>query len=321
MKTIRLSALGAFAYSVVAASSFTVAQQNAPPPAGGGPGVAAAQGAAAVQGARDGAARAQAIGSTAPQAARAGERFTGNPRFDRTVLGRNGQNGNGQNNGQQDGQGSQDGQGGDSTGSGVDPGFVGGGGGGSGITTTAYGAARTAEADVIRSQGEFNRNTAAAQVLHEDARGKNIDNRYSAVSNYFEVREANREMRSRERGLRPTEESVIRYNQSRIPQRLSAADLDRQIGEIHWPAVLMQPQFEEHRARLATLFYERGYHNSGLASANYVQVKAEAALMSATLESLVYDVDPQAYLHAKKFITGPSYEARFVATAGDLIRS
>lgn len=296
-----------------------VAEQNMPGPVAGTP--------PAVNNNAAGHARAQAIGSTAPQAARAGETFHGNPRFDRTVLGR----GNGNNNGLgQQGRRIDDGglvPTGPSNEPQPEPGFdngFGGSGGyasGSGGFGTASAATGFAEAEVIRSQGEFNRNTAQAEVSHEHARELNIDNRYRGVSNYFDIREKNREMRNRERGVPPTEEDLIRYNQSRIPDRLSAADLDRQIGEIHWPALLMRSEFDEHRARLGELFYNRGYYNSGLASSNYVQIKAESDRMLATLQSLVYEVDPQAYLHAKKFVVGLSYEARFVATAGDLSAS
>jgi hypothetical protein len=311
MKTLICSLTGLAALLLI--SSMGLAQQNAPGPAAGAPPPVVNNAA--------GLARAQAIGSTAVQAARAGQTFQGNPRFDRAVLGRD--NVNPPAFGQQGGR--INGDGGPIVGNGqvVGPdngsaGFVSGGSyvDGYGNPTTVYGANVSAEADLIRSQGEFNRNTAQAEVHHEQARELNIDNRYRAVTTYFDVREKNREMRNRERGLPPTEEDLIRYNQSRIPARLSAAELDRQIGEIHWPALLMRPEFNEHRARLAELFYNRGYYNSGLASENYVNVKAEADRMLGTLQTLVYDVDPQAYLHAKKFIVGLSYEARFVATAG-----
>jgi hypothetical protein len=296
--------------ALVFMSPLGIAQQNVPGPVAGTP--------PAVNNNAAGHARAQAIGSTATQAARAGETFHGNPRFDRTVL-----RGNPNTNGfAQQGRRSDDGgliPTGPSSEPVPEPGFGGGGyaSGGGGFGTAAA-AAGFAEAEVIRSQGEFNRNTAQAEVSHEQARELNIDNRYRSVSAYFDIREKNREMRNRERGLPATEEDLIRYNQSRIPDRLSAADLDRQIGEIHWPALLMRPEFDEHRARLSELFYDRGYYNSGLASSNYVEVKAEAERMLNTLQTLVYEVDPQAYLHAKKFVVGLSYEARFVASAGDL---
>src|SRR5687767_8475059 len=117
MKTIRLyHYLGLSTLLLLATSNMGLAQSR--PPLGGGGGVQAAQGAAAVQGAQNAAARAQAIGSTAQQAARAGETFQGNPRFDRTVLGRGN---NRQAGGQPDGQG--DGQGTSSTGGGFDSGF------------------------------------------------------------------------------------------------------------------------------------------------------------------------------------------------------
>jgi hypothetical protein len=318
MKTSVYSVLGATA-CYFSASLVLAQQQNVPGPVAGTP-PAVNQNAA-------GHARAQAIGSTAPQAARAGQTFQGDRRFDRTVLGRNNLNQNGQfdQNGRRvDSQGRpieappNDGTQPDGS---FDPGFSGGAsyvsvGGG---PATAYGAAVIADAEVIRSMGEFNRSSAQAMIHQEKAREMNIDNRSRAVSAYFSAREINREMRSNERGPVASAADLIRYNKQRTPERLSSAELDRQIGEIHWPAVLLRSEFDDHRGRLAELFADRGYYNSGLASTNYVSVKDEADRMLDTLQSLVYDIEPQSYVQAKKFISSLSYEARFVATADEAL--
>jgi hypothetical protein len=187
-----------------------------------------------------------------------------------------------------------------------------------GFVTTPYAAGVTAEGNKIRSMGEFNRNTAAAAIYMEKAREQSIDNRRRAVENYFAIREMNRELRSRERGRRPTQEDLYRYSQSRVPDRLTDAQFNRQVGDIRWPAVLMRPEFAGHRARLEEVFYNRTYYNSGVASPSYEAAKNEADRMMDTLEQLVYLVEPTAYLNAKKFITGLSYEARFVAAAEGL---
>ena len=199
-------------------------------------------------------------------------------------------------------------------------GFVG-GGGGMGPVATVQSARMHAAAEVVRSAGEYNRNTGAAQVYHQKAREQAIDNNYSSVINYFKIRSANRELRNAERGPVPTQEDVYRYSQSRVPERLSDAQLNRQIGDIQWPALLMRPEFASHRARLAELFYNRTYYNSGMASPSYTEIKAETERMMSTLEDLVYESDPTSYLGAKKFITGLAYEARFVATADGLASS
>ena len=224
--------------------------------------------------------------------------------------------GQGQQGQDQQGSGGQD-QGGGFGGIG---GFVG-GGGGSGPISTVQSSNTYAAAEMIRSAGEYNRNTGAAQVYHQKAREQAIDNNYSSVINYFKIRSANRELRNAERGPVPTQEDMYRYSQARVPDRLSDAQLNRQIGDIQWPALLMRPEFASHRARLGELFYNRTYYNSGMASPSYTEIKAETERMMSTLEGLVYESDPTAYLGAKKFITGLAYEARFVATADGLASS
>jgi hypothetical protein len=176
-------------------------------------------------------------------------------------------------------------------------------------------------ADMIRGIGEANRNTATATLLNEKAEEQSIQNWFDSVTAYFKAREANREFRRREQLPISSQEDRVRYSQARLPRRLTDGQLNRDIGDIRWPAVLMAPEFAEHRERLEELFYNRSYYNSGLASTNFVEVKAETERMLATLQNFVEVTEPQSYLHAKNFIQGLSYEARFVAGPEGLARS
>lgn len=196
---------------------------------------------------------------------------------------------------------------------------------GGGYSGMGYGSIAAGElhgtADMIRGIGEANRNSATANVLNEKAEEQNIQNWYDSVQAYFKAREANREFRRREELPISSQEDRVRYSQSRLPRRLNDSELNRDIGDIRWPAVLMAPEFAEHRERLEELFYNRSYYNSGLASSNYVEVKAETERMLATLQNFVDVTEPQAYLYARNFIQGLGYEARFVAGPEGLARS
>jgi hypothetical protein len=185
-------------------------------------------------------------------------------------------------------------------------------GGGGGVVTAEQGRL-VGIADGLRGLGEFNRNTAAANVLQQQANGLAIDNRYDAVQTYFQVRQLNRQQRALERGPTPTQEDLLRYSQSRVPERLTVAALDRDTGAIHWPAVLTGPEFADHRARLEQIFQGRSYYNSGVASESYLEIQDETARMLATLQDLVRAMDPAAYVQAKKFIVGLGFEGRFLA--------
>jgi hypothetical protein len=196
---------------------------------------------------------------------------------------------------------------------GLDPTLLGGGyssGGGGGVVTAEQ-ARMVGTAEMIRSAGEFNRETATAEVLRERARGDAIDNRQDAIKGYFEIRSLNRQSRNEERGPQPTQEDMYRYSRSRVPERLSVAAFDRQLGTINWPAALMRPEFDLHRARVEQIFQARTFYNSGLASPSYLEAQQETDRMLATLQSLVREIDPTAYLESRKFVQGLGYEARF----------
>jgi hypothetical protein len=185
-------------------------------------------------------------------------------------------------------------------------------GGGGGVISIEQGRLMGI-ADGLRGLGEFNKNTATANVLTEQAREKAIDNRYDQVQTYFQVRQLNHEYRNAARGPAPTQEDLLRYSQSAVPERLSVTALDRQSGAIHWPAALMRPEFNEHRARLEQMFQGRSYYNSGVASESYLEIQDETARMLATLQVFVRETEPTAYIQARKFIAGLAYEARFPA--------
>jgi hypothetical protein len=209
----------------------------------------------------------------------------------------------------------------------IDPAAAGlaGGGVSGGYFGMGYGSVPAGElhgsADLIRGIGEANRNSATANVLQEKAEEQNIRNWYDSVQAYFKGREANREFRRREELPISSQEDRVRYSQSRLPRRLNDSELNRDIGDIRWPAVLMAPEFAEHRERLEDLFYNRTYYNSGLASSNYLEIKAETERMMAMLQNFAEVTEPQAYLHARNFIQGLGYEARFVAGPEGLARS
>jgi len=204
-------------------------------------------------------------------------------------------------------------------------GLAGGGYSSGGYSGMGYGSIPAGElhgaAELIRGIGEANRNSATANVLNEKAEEQDIRNWYDSVTAYFKAREANREFRRKEQLPIASQEDRVRYSQSRLPRRLNDSELNRDIGDIRWPAVLMAPEFAEHRERLESLFYNRSYYNSGLASTNYVEIKAETERMMETLQQFVEVTETQSYLHAKNFIQGLSYEARFVAGPEGLARS
>ena len=100
-------------------------------------------------------------------------------------------------------------------------------------STVEEGAAR-GMADVIRSTGAANLMNSEAAKNIEDARKKYIENRLQATQTYFEMKQINKQARWGNQ-KRPTQADLIRYSQSRLPDRLNHSQLDPLSGVLSWP--------------------------------------------------------------------------------------
>src|SRR5438552_4141749 len=81
-------------------------------------------------------------------------------------------------------------------------------------------------ANIISSAGQANLLNSAAARNYEEARSRDLDNRYKAENTYFEMRRMNREYVAAERGPKPTSEQMFRLAHERAPGRLNANQLD-----------------------------------------------------------------------------------------------
>jgi len=116
--------------------------------------------------------------------------------------------------------------------------------------STALEGALRGKAAVIDAAGRFNRNTAEAAILAEQARTLQLENDEQEVVSYFNKKALNRDAREAASLPTPSVEDVLRYNQTRNPNRLSTYQLDPVSGAIHWPEVLRLPEFAAGREAL-----------------------------------------------------------------------
>lgn len=189
------------------------------------------------------------------------------------------------------------------------PGFVHPGYFGYHASTMAEGYLR-GRAAVIESMGHYNYDTSLALINREEARRMLMINRLQAVETRFAMREANRQYR---KSLRTpiTQEKVVRYNQNRLPKRMTADQLDPISGNINWPAALAGADFEKQREQLDDLFLARNADNSGLNSEMSGQVQETVRSMREDMKQQIHDMVPSQYLAVRKFLTSLAYEARF----------
>jgi hypothetical protein len=174
-------------------------------------------------------------------------------------------------------------------------------------------------AEIIRAGGAANLAASQAALNYSEAQHRALKNDVDFVNTYFELRRMNHQLRTQERGPRPTMEDLIRFAQLGKPQRLSPGDIDAASGQIFWPIILRAQIFAPYRIKLETCFGERAQF-AGLTLESYLRLDQTSRAMIEELRRYVADFPPGDYVHAKHFIESLGYEAHFpvgqpVATA------
>ena len=181
-----------------------------------------------------------------------------------------------------------------------------GGGYGYGGTTAAESYGR-GMADVIRSQGEYQVQSAKAAEEFEKARSRYIDNQTKWLDEYNkrkrmgqaqrqeELRQ-NREQINRRRSLAAANRAASQADELPVPTQI-----DPQTGEIAWPAALQQPRYSESTAKLDALArqWAEGRDPSLLAP----QVKQVADQLQTQLHANIRDYAANDFIAADRLLT------------------
>ena len=163
--------------------------------------------------------------------------------------------------------------------------------------------------DVIRAQGQNALLSSQAAINMTEAQREYMRNRDEWTNTYFQMRDANRTYRAKERGERPTVEDLVRYAQAGKPKPLSPSDLDQLTGGIAWPSLLTSDQFANDRAELEQLFTQRA-DAGGLSWDDRQKVGQVTKEMLADLRKLVRKVPQMEYIASRRFLESLAYEAQ-----------
>lgn len=170
-------------------------------------------------------------------------------------------------------------------------------------------------ADVIRSQGEFNRLSSEAAINAQAAREHSIKNAQDAVQAYFNIQRMGRDYRQSERSPRPSAEAIQRYARAARPEALSPSELDVLTGRINWPILLRDETFQATRTRLEELFDRWAVSRNLGASGNfgardYLTVLELTKDMTGQLRGQIRDLPSQDYVSAKRFLEGLAFAVK-----------
>lgn len=163
-------------------------------------------------------------------------------------------------------------------------------------------------ADIIRSQGIYNRLSAEALVQQEEARRQYIENQKQGVETYFRVRELNRTRGDRAKHR----ESVRQWLEERSPhqpRRPGPNRLNPVTGRIDWPVLLQDGTYVDGRRLMERVFAERAFLGGTLDAHRYETVVTAGKEMLNELKERIDEVRPQDYIVAKRFVEALINEA------------
>jgi hypothetical protein len=110
---------------------------------------------------------------------------------------------------------------------------------------------------VINAQGQRNLSNSQAAINMTDARSNQIDNQVKSVNAYWEKNDIY-EQHVQEK-LSEIDAKRARYEARHGLKSLTPDQFDRTTGQIIWPKVLEQSQYDQYRKKLDELFHKRSY--------------------------------------------------------------
>lgn len=169
----------------------------------------------------------------------------------------------------------------------------------------------TAQAGMVTAVASANKTNAEALKHMEETRTLQLDNSEKRAEVFYAKRamyERNRDA-ARLRQPVPTNEDIRRRSKASTPERLSEEQINASRKEIHWPSLLQQDVFEDHRIEIEYLFFHRYSSEQDIRH----DVLAITNEMEEELRSLIREVPPSEYMEARRFISNLAYEARFAS--------
>lgn len=203
--------------------------------------------------------------------------------------------------------------GGGGYGGGYGRGYFGGGSYAPFFASTALGSDLLGGAALTAAAGQATLDASMAAVNAQNAYQHWIENQKLREQTYFDMRRMNASYRAETRGKPPTPEQLISFSKARLPDRLTADQLDQERGQIKWPQVLMREDFAPMRAALEYLFAERAAHpySTGLGTDNYREIRGVTDDLHDMLRNLLPEFSPDEFIAGNKFVNSLAYEARF----------
>lgn len=178
------------------------------------------------------------------------------------------------------------------------------------IGTATSGEQARAEglADLIRARGQFEQDHAAAVAAMNAENQLQMERRMNQRQAYREM-QSQRAAQIRERNAQ-NRESLARSQNEMLPRTLPPTQLDPSTGEIKWPALLGQSQFDATRKVVDDLFRNWASANKSGQPFDISPMITAISSMRDQLRQLISSVDTMTYLGARGFLDSLEMSAR-----------
>ena len=168
-----------------------------------------------------------------------------------------------------------------------------------------------AKSEWITAVAKANETNAKTLEILQKVRSAALDNNLKVAKTFYEKRTLHEGYQGLHTRKRPTQEDVIRYSKTSVPQRPASFELEPARGRIYWPAVLLEEEFSDYRIQLDSLFAQRKAALDTSGSNVSGQVQTAAMQMREQLRSKIQQMSSSEYLAARGFLESLAYEARF----------
>ena len=164
---------------------------------------------------------------------------------------------------------------------------------------------------VIRSQGEYNYNTAQAGISYEEARSKYLDNQKKWSQNYLQMKEQQQRLAVQQRLINKQtneERAAALAAKPPVSHGLGPNSLDPLTGRITWPEILQGKEFDGPRTQVDQLFELRAKTSQGAGTSEKIHSSVQE--MASRLRKEIDKLSANQYIAAQKFLNALDYTVR-----------
>lgn len=84
-------------------------------------------------------------------------------------------------------------------------------------------------------------------------------------------------------------------------------------GQIYWPLLFQNPNYQSYRQQLEKLFVERESSHGGIGYDNYVQIQQASKALLAELNKNIGKYSPDDFIRMKNFVESLAFESTLPA--------